>query len=368
MSYRSGTFSRPGVSAMWVDFGSLHSDSRFRLRLDARYVRPMNFPPRHTRRDFLSGAVAAAGATLLPVLPATAASAPSTGSPVRSKALQLGISSYSYWHFRSAKVSIETVIEKTAALGVPGVDILHRQMDIPEREPLTPSHRGYLQRLKRHAFRHGVDLICLSIHQDFVDPRADFRRGQVEHTLKCIEIAYALGIPCIRLNSGRWNTIASFNDLMKARGEEPILPGHTEDEGFKWCQDAIAQCLPKAAECGVLLGLENHWGLTRTPEGLLRLVQGINSPWLGALMDTGNFLEDPYDKLAAIAPQTVFVQAKTYFGGGEWYTLDLDYARIARILAAANYTGYISLEMEGKEQADTAVPKSLDLLRRAFGI
>jgi L-ribulose-5-phosphate 3-epimerase len=62
------------------------------------------------------------------------------------------------------------------------------------------------------------------------------------------------------------------------------------------------------------------------------------------------------------------VQAKTYFGDGEWYTLDLDYARIARILADANYRGYVSLEMEGKEHADTAVPKSMELLRKAFGI
>lgn len=315
-----------------------------------------------SRRNFLAGTLAAAGTTLVPERIAAAASAPAARRPI-----QLGISSYSYWHFRSPKVPIETVIEKAAALGVPGVDILHRQMDIPERAPLTTDHRGYLQKLKRHAFRHGVDLICLSIHQDFVDPAPAYRRQQVDHTLKCIEIAATLGIPCIRLNSGRWNTIASFDDLMRARGEEPVLPGHTEEEGFKWCQDAIEQCLPRAAECGVLLALENHWGLTRTPEGLLRLVNGIRSPWLGALMDTGNFLEDPYAKLAAIAPHTVFVQAKTYIGGGEWYTLELDYVRIARILAEANYTGYVALEMEGKEHADTAVPKSIELLRAAFG-
>ena len=314
-----------------------------------------------SRRDFLTASLAA-GTGLLAAAPVGAAPA-----ATRKQAIQLAISSYSYWHFRTAKVSIETVIEKTAALGVPGVDILHRQMDIPEKEPLTPAHRSYLQRLKRHAFRNGVSLVCLSIHQDFVDPSADFRRAQVEHTLKCIEIAAALGIPSIRLNSGRWNTIASFDDLMKARGEEPILPGHTEDEGFKWCQDCIEQCLPRAAELGVVLALENHWGLTRTPAGLLRLVNAVNSPWLGALMDTGNFLEDPYTKLAAIAPKTVFVQAKTYFGGGEWYTLDLDYARIAKILADANYTGWVSLEMEGKEPADTAVPKSIEALRKAFG-
>ena len=315
-----------------------------------------------SRRDFLAASIAT-GSSLLAATSAVAAPA-----PARKKSVQLAIATDSYWHFRTAKVPIETVIEKTAALGVAGLDILHRQMEIPEKEPLTPAHRSYLQKLKRHAFRNGVSLVCLSIHQNFVSPSADYRRTQVEHTLKCIEIAAALGIPGIRLNSGRWNTIASFDDLMKARGEEPILPGHTEDEGFKWCQDCIEQCLPKAAECGVVLALENHWGLTRTPEGLLRLVNAVNSPWLGALMDTGNFLEDPYTKLAAIAPKTVFVQAKTYFGGGEWYTLDLDYARIAKILADANYTGWVSLEMEGKEHADTAVPKSIEVLRKAFGV
>jgi L-ribulose-5-phosphate 3-epimerase len=282
--------------------------------------------------------------------------------------VRLAISSYSYWHFRTAKVSIETVIDHAAHLDAPAVDILHRQMDMGEQEPLTRAHRTYLAQLKRHAFRRGVDLIGLSIHQDFVDPDPAYRRRQVEHTLKCIEIAYELGVPCIRLNSGRWNTIRSFDDLMRARGDEPILEGYTEDDGFAWCQECIEACLGKAAECGVLLGLENHWGLTRTAPGLLRLVRSISSPWLGVLMDTGNFLEDPYDSLEAIAPHTVFVQAKTYPGEGEWYTLDLDYRRIAGILKNAGYSGYVSLEMEGKEDPLTAVPKSLEMLRTAFGI
>lgn len=116
----------------------------------------------------------------------------------------------------------------------------------------------------------------------------------------------------------------------------------------------------------MILGLENHWGLGRTPEGVMRIVNAIDSPWLKVTMDTGNFLEDPYDKLALIADETVFVQAKTYFGGGTWYTLELDYDRIAAILKQHSYSGYISLEFEGKENARTAIPKSLAVLRRAF--
>ena len=315
-----------------------------------------------SRRSFFASAALTAGATAVSPLSATAAPPKVRGN------VQLAIASYSYWHFREPRVTIEQVVEKAAALGVAGVDVLHRQMDLPEKEPLTAEHRGYLARLKRHAARHGVSYCCLSIHQDFVDPDPAFLKTQVEHTKKCIEIAYALGIGIVRINSGRWNTIKSFDDLMKARGVEPILPGHTEDDGFKWCVDCLQQCIPKAEECGVTLAVENHWGLTRTPEGLLRIAKELPSPWVGVMLDTGNFLEDPYDKLAQVAPKAVYVQAKTYFGGGEWYTLQLDYPRIAKILADAGYRGWVALEMEGKENPDTAVPKSIAQLRKAFRV
>ncbi len=283
------------------------------------------------------------------------AEAKSNANPGRIK---LGVSTYSYWHFRPPKISINTIIEKASSLGIEGVDILHRQMESEEN--------GYMQQIKRHAFLNGIDLISLSIHQDFVDPDPEVRKQNIDHTIHCIELAGKMGIPCIRLNSGRWNTIKSFDDLMAAKGIEPVLEGSTEDDGFAWCIDSIEKCLIKAQEYGVVLALENHWGLTRSPEGLLRIHDTINSPWLGILMDTGNFLEDPYDKLEMIASKTVFVQAKTYYGGGEWYTLDLDYKRIAGILKKHNYQGYISLEFEGKENADSGVQKSIDMLREAF--
>jgi sugar phosphate isomerase/epimerase len=98
----------------------------------------------------------------------------------------------------------------------------------------------------------------------------------------------------------------------------------------------------------------------------LRIVNAFDSPWLQILLDTGNFLEDPYDKLEQCAPKTVFIQAKTYYGGGLWYTLDLDYPRIARIMRKHNFRGYVSLEFEGNEDYKTAIPKSLALLREAF--
>ena len=272
--------------------------------------------------------------------------------------IKLSISSYSYWHFKEKKFPIESVIDEAAKLGVEGIDILHRQMQSEDK--------NYINKLKRHAFLNGIAFTCLSIHQSFVSPDKEVLRKEIEHTMKCIALAAEMGIPCLRLNSGRWGTIKSFDELMKNRGIEPILPGYTEDDGFKWCIDSIQQCLPVAEKYGVLMALENHWGLCSTPEGQLRIKKAIDSPWLGILMDTGNFLENPYSKLEMIAPYTSFVQAKTYYGGGEWYTLELDYKRIISILQKVNYHGYISLEYEGKEDAATAVPKSIEMLREAM--
>ena len=307
-----------------------------------------------TRRDALK--LAALGPLSLAAAPSPVHTAP-TAAPGR---IRFAVSTYSYWHFEEQKYPVQKVIEQAGSLGFDGVELLHRQMDGE-----TPA---YLNSLKQAAFKHGLSLPMLSIHQDFVSPDAAERQAAVDHTKKCIALAARLGVPAIRLNSGRWNTIKSFDELMNRRGEEPVLEGYKDDDAFGWCIESIQKCLPDAERYGVVLGLENHWGLTRTAEGVMRIVNAVKSPWLGALMDTGNFLEDPYDRLNQMAPKTVFMQAKTYYGGGEWYTLDLDYARIARILADVNYRGYVSLEFEGKEDPATGVQKSLELLRKAFGI
>lgn len=271
---------------------------------------------------------------------------------------RIGVSTYSFWHFKGERVEIFDCIERAAQMGFDGVEILHQQMSSEEN--------AYLQNLKQRAFRLGLDLMGFSTHQSFVSPDENVRSQNVEHTLRCIELAYALGIPTLRVNTGRWGTTNSFDELMANGGIEAPLPGYGEDEAFGWVIDALEQCLARAQECGVVLGLENHWGLGRTAAGVLRIVRAIDSPWLRVTLDTGNFLEEMYPQMEALAPDAVLVQAKTYPGGGEWYDLEIDYARVAQILRAAGYRGYLSLEMEGRQDAATALPKSLELLRRAF--
>ena len=315
----------------------------------------------NSRRSFLRNiAVAGTGFALGSCGKAPSGAVQTTSSHPRGYTNLIGVSTYSFWHFDRTRedATIENCIERAARMGFDGVEILKVQM--------SSLDNAYLMKLKRLALHAGVPLIGLSTHQGFVSPDKSVRDANVERTLNQIDIAHKLGIPTIRINTGRWGTIRSFDDLMANKGIEPVLEGYAEEDGFGWVIDCLEQLLPMAEEYGVVLGLENHWGLGRTAAGVMRIVNEIDSPWLQVTADTGNFFEDKYEQFDAIAGKAVLVQAKTYYGGGNWYTLDLDYNRYAEILRKHNYRGFISLEFEGQEDPETAVPKSLELLRDAF--
>ncbi len=306
------------------------------------------------RRHLLAAALAIPAAARLHA-------ADSPAATVKARKYRIGVSTYSFWHFDETTDkwrSIEKCLEAAADMGFDGVEILQVQM--------MDTSPAVLMKIKRRAFTLGLDLMGFSTHQGFLTPDEQKRTDNILKTTQFLEQAYDLGIPTIRVNTGRWGTSKNFDELMANRGVEPRLEGRTDEEGFKWIIDSFEKLVPEAEKRGVIMGLENHWGLGTTPEGVMKVVNAVKSPWLQVTLDTGNFLEDPYDRLKMLAPQTVLLQAKTYHGGGLWYQLDLDYARIAQIMREAGYRGYVSLEMEGKEDPMTAVPKSLEMLRKHF--
>lgn len=319
------------------------------------------------RRRFLA---TSAAASVLPMSAATAAIARVQDAPAvmakppsgARRTHPIALSTYSLWRFRNDELrNMNTCIDLADEFGFDGIEFLLYQ--IGQNELISRSQR---MAYKRRAQRLGLPLMGLSTHQGFVTPDREKREFNIDRTIAQIEIAYDLGIPTMRVNTGTWGTSKDFDDLMANRGIEAPLDGYTDEDAFPWVIEAFEKCLPTAERCGVVLGLENHWGLGLTPEGILRIVNAIDSPWLQVTTDTGNFLDDPYERLAKMAPHTVLVQAKTYFGGGQWYSLDLDYSRIGRILNEHDYRGWVSLEFEGMEDYRTAIPKSLALLRASF--
>jgi len=274
----------------------------------------------------------------------------------------IALSTYSLWRFRNQDFrDVHRCIDVASEFGFDGVELLLYQI-----EQSTLLSNSAMQEIKRHAFRLGLPLCAMSTHQGFVTPDKAKRQRNVDLTIGQIETCYQLGIPTMRVNTGRWGTSRNFDELMKNRGIEPPLEGYTDEDGYPWVIESFEKCLPTAEKCGVVLGLENHWGLGLTPEGVTRIVDAVDSPWLQITVDTGNFLEDPYERLEQLAPRAAFVQAKTYYGGGQWYEIDIDYDRVARMLHRHNYKGWVSLEFEGMEGYETAIPKSLALLREAF--
>ena len=112
------------------------------------------------------------------------------GKPSRPN--PVAVSTYSFWRFQAdSKLGVDKCIDLAGEMGFDGVDVLHIQME--------SESNGYLQGLKRRAVVNGLDLCGFSIHQGFVTPDKEKRQQNIDHTIKCIELAYKMGIPCMRL-------------------------------------------------------------------------------------------------------------------------------------------------------------------------
>ena len=127
---------------------------------------------RPNRRDFLgrsglAGAAAMlgrAGAASGQDRPADREDADPRGAARRHP---IGVSTYSFWQFRGERLGIEDCLDKAAAMGFDGVEVLHVQM--------RDESNAALQRIKRRAHSLGLALMGFSTHQGFVTPDEDLR-------------------------------------------------------------------------------------------------------------------------------------------------------------------------------------------------
>lgn len=204
---------------------------------------------------------------------------------------------------------------------------------------------SYLLKLKRHCHLRGVSISGGAIHNDFcqVDPVGVAR--DLAHTRQWIGHYAKLGAPAIRIFAG------------KPVAEEE--PSETLARCARICQIACAD----AAQQGVMLALENHGGVTARPEGLLEIVEQVDSPAFGVNFDSGNFhlTDDPYADLEMIAPYAVNAQIKVEMRVKD-VTQPADLTRVIQILRGADYSGWVALEYEAEPDPLEAVPKWLKQL------
>jgi sugar phosphate isomerase/epimerase len=205
----------------------------------------------------------------------------------------------------------------------------------------------YLIHLKQLTFRLGLDISGTAIANDFCLPPGEERQKSLMHTRQWIDHAALMGAPVIRIFAGG------------------VAKGDDEETAIARCAAGINESLQYAASKGVCLALENHGGITSTPEQMLKIIAQVDeSPWFGVNFDGGNFrTAEPYSDLARIAPYALNAQLKTdIYPGGKHEVTDLE--RVVKILADAGYRGYIVLEYEGKEDPTVAVPRHIATLRK----
>ena len=186
----------------------------------------------------------------------------------------------------------------------------------------------YIYELKRKAFKFGIEISGTGIRNNFASPDPAARAADVARVKKWIIVAEKLGAPVLRLFAGE------------------IPKGYEDkwDEVAGWMIACYKECAAFGAQHGVIIGIQNHGDMLKTAEQCIKLVKGVNSPWAGIILDTGNFkVQDPYEDIAAVIPYTVNWQVKeSVFGLGSPVNTDLK--RLMKIIKASGYRGYIPVE------------------------
>lgn len=215
------------------------------------------------------------------------------------------------------------------------------------------TNASFLLPLKRLAYRNGVEIYSISVRTNMCQATAESRDKELVEVKKWVDVAAALGAGHIRVFGGT------------------VPKTSTEDEAAKWVVDVLSRGAAYAGERGVILGLENHGGITARASRIVEIIKKVNSPWAAVNLDTGNFTADAYTQIAEILPYATNVQFKKDIRVENGKLELADWDRLTKMLAQGGYRGYLALEYEEKEDALVKVPpllKKLNALARKYSV
>ena len=279
---------------------------------------------------------------LLKTLPAAALALPAAAAPHQVQGgkarIKTAICAYSFRDALGAqKLTYEDLVDMAVENGVDGLDVTVYWFPKENIDQFYSS-------LRRKAFVSAVELPAIAIRSDLCQKRADDQQREAAWLNHWVDAADRLGAGHIRIFGGN------------------VPKDATEDEAAKWVVEILKRSADYAGNKGVILGLENHGGITLHAKRIIEIVEAVDHPFVGINLDTGNFRTDPYEQIQMCIPYAVNSQYKVNIrddGGRE----KSDWDRITKMFAAAGYKGYISLEYEAEEDAFTAVPRHLKTMR-----
>ncbi len=276
----------------------------------------------------------------LEVLSAAPIAASAAFAAEKKKArLRTAICAYSFREALAKKtLSYEDLIPMAVENDVDGLDLTVYWF------PSTDS--SFLVPLRRLAYVNAVEIYSISVRTNMCQPTAELRKKEFSNLRKWVDVAHELGAGHIRVFGGT------------------VPKGETEDHAASWVVDILNYAAEYAGSKGVVLGLENHGGITAKADRIVDIVKQVNSPWVAVNLDTGNFTENAYQQIATILPYAANVQYKTEIRVEGGKSVPSDWDRLTKMLADGGYRGYLALEFEGKENAEQAVPPLLTELNR----
>jgi L-ribulose-5-phosphate 3-epimerase len=138
---------------------------------------------------------------------------------------------------------------------------------------INPSDPAAAQRAATVADAEGVPIIGLTPYTTSINSldAASWQQG-VDDFRGCLQAAHTVGATRVRVYAGAWH------------------PGDTDhDEKWEQLRRALTMLAPEAADAGVVLCVENHFGtMTQTAADTARLVSEVGSPSVRVLYDQAN--------------------------------------------------------------------------------
>lgn len=318
------------------------------------------------RRSFLRTAsllpLAAAAGVGLSAIPSQAELKPVVRAG--STMLKVSLNAFSFSRLLNAKVKhgkkgidLFDLVDFCAKHNIDGLDATG--YFFPGFPDVPPDN--YVYDLKRKAFECGVGISGTGARNNFTINDKDKRAADVQIIKNWVEVASKLGAPVLRV----------FADTqMRAKTWHDVAPGATEDQVREWIAADLRECAQHGKEHGVLIGVQNHGDFLRNGKQLLKLIGLVDSPWCGAIVDTGYFkTPDPYVDIAEVAPYAVNWQVKqSPFGAASDVPIDLK--RLLKIVRSSGYSGYLPIEtlsVSGRPYDPYAiVPPFINQLKQAI--
>jgi len=262
--------------------------------------------------------------------------------------LKIGLNAYSFdAQLRSGATTLEKLVDFCAENSLDALDATGYYFS---SYPAVPSDET-IYSLKRRAYLNGVAISFTAVKNDFTLPDSAARKKQVQHVKDWIEVAVKLGAPMIRVFTG-----------------PDQVPGYSYDAVVKWMVPDFQECAEYGRGHGVVVALQNHEDFVRTAGQVIGIIQAVNSPWFGSILDVGSLRKlDVYQEIEKLIPYAVSWLIKENVWYGE-KPVPVDLHRVKAIIDRHGYRGYLPILTLGEGDPAKKVMKLASEMRRVFAV